>query len=132
MDKVSNILDLGSVRSLLLKAASDDQYYTQEERMNLYRFVDKLSDSDAFEGIVNKAFSEVKNKTKLSIDSNLQSRTPIRLNCGFELVPVGSTNWELVLNGSEFLVSLNKATARKIALDINVAFNIKHHQQVTK
>lgn len=96
------------------------------DRILMYRFLDKLSDADTFENVVNKEFSTIKRKTwKDAIEKSIADRKEIVLKCGFCLLPTGASNWELYLNNELFLDQLDKKIAYNIAMDINSAFLIK-------
>jgi hypothetical protein len=123
--KIKKDLDLDNVRKILLELI-DDLNYNLYDRIEIYRFLYKLSNSENFGVIVNKQFSAIRLKLeKTEIDEKLNSRNPIFMKCGFMLKPVQETNWELYLNNELFLDSLDKKIARKIAFDINVAFFTK-------
>lgn len=96
------------------------------DRILMYRFLDKLSDTEAFEAIVNREFSMIKrNLWKNEVENCIADRKEVILKCGFCLVPSGMSNWELYLNNELFLDQLDKKIAFKIAMDINSAFLIK-------
>lgn len=123
--KIRKEININNVKNLILEII-DDLNYSLTDRMELYRFINKLSDSENFEVTVNRQLSALKLKNdKEFINSSIDSRKDIFLKCGFLLKPVQETNWELFLNNESFLDQLDKNLARKIALDINVAFLIK-------
>ena len=123
--KIKKKLNFDNVRKVLLDLI-EDLNYDLNDRIEVYRFLHKLADSENFEVIVNKQFSAIKLKLeKEEIDNALNSRENIFMKCGFMLKPVQEKNWELYFNNEIFLSSLDKKIARKIAFDINVAFSIK-------
>jgi hypothetical protein len=127
--KIKKELNLDNVRKILLKLI-DDYNYNLNDRIEIYRFFHKLTDSESFEVIVNRQFSALKLKLeKAGIEEALNSRKPFFMKCGFILKPVQEVSWELYLNNEIFLDSLDKKIARKIAFDINVAFFIKASRQ---
>lgn len=100
-----------------------------EDRLAIYRFLSKLSDTEEFELQVNREFSAYKLKNKKdTIEEKLRERSDIDLMCGFSLHPYQQTNWQLFLHDELFLDSLDFKIARRIAFDINIAFNIKAGQ----
>lgn len=125
---IKKTFSLNKVRDVLAKVMNDPSY-TLEEKILIYRFRDKLTDTESFELRVNREFSAIQLKTeKDGVDKAIWERTPIYLPCGFYLKPVQETNWELYLNDEIFLKQLDQKIARRIALDINVAFSIKAAQ----
>lgn len=100
-----------------------------DDRLAIYRFLNKLSDTEEFELQVNREFSAYKLKNrKDQIEDALRERKDLELMCGFSLHPYKVTNWQLYLNDELFLDSLDFKIARRIAFDINTAFNIKAAQ----
>jgi len=127
--KIKRELNFDKVRKTLLEFI-EDLNYNLNDRIEVYRFLHKLSDSEKFGALVNRNFSASKLKLeKKGIDEALNSRKSLFMKCGFMLKPVHDINWELYLNNELFLNSLDKEIARKIAFDINVAYSIKASQQ---
>jgi len=122
---IQKSINLRKVYSILNEMISNPEF-SAEDRLLLYRFLDKLSDTDAFENVVNRKFSIIKRKSwKSAIEKCITDRSEIVLKCGFCLLPSGVSNWELYLNNELFLDQLDKKIAYNIAMDINVAFLIK-------
>lgn len=119
------IIDLNLVYNILTKAIEGEEL-TYFERVMLYRFKDKLTDSESFEFTTNRTFSGLQLKfEKDRIEDLLNERLPINLHCNFTLKPVDKTNWELYQGESLFLDKLDTKLARRIAYDINVAIGIQ-------
>jgi hypothetical protein len=124
--KIKKEISLSRVRRILLELI-DDLNYDLNDRIEIYRFFHKISNSESFEVIINKHFSALKLKLEKSgIEEALNSRKNLFMKCGFMLKPVQETNWELYLNNELFLDSLDIKIAKKIAFDINVAYFIKY------
>jgi len=99
---------------------------TESDRLILYRFKDKLTDSEKFEFTVNKEFSRIQLKElKDEIEYLIDNRFKVVLKMGFELVPYAEVNWKLMHYGNIYLDNLDTKLARRIAYDINVAIKIK-------
>lgn len=88
----------------ILDKAISGMVLTDEDRLMLYRFKDKLTDSESFEFTVNRLFNGYQLKTwKDIVERFLNERRTIRLMCDFYLIPVGDTNWVLKCNDQDFL-----------------------------
>ncbi len=123
--KIDRAFNLSELRSLLMDLINDP-HLPMTNRILLYRFLDKITDSDKFSLRVNKEFSALNLKMdKNRINDSIVNRNPINLNCDFYLKPVQTTNWELHWNNRLFLSKLDAKIARRIAFDINAAFAIK-------
>jgi hypothetical protein len=123
--KIKKEINLGKVRKILLDFI-EDLNYNLNDRIEIYRFLHKLSDSENFEIVVNKQLSGLKMKLEsCDVEEAINSRKKFFMRCGFMLKPVQGDSWELYQNNELFLDSLDKKVARKIAFDINVAYVIK-------
>lgn len=118
----------------LLKGLTQCNMLPFESRVLLYRFLDKLADSEEFELKMNREFSAIKLiEDKDAIQNNIKNKIAIILGCGFILIPdeVGD-NWHLQQESDLFLSDLTPEEAKRIALDINVAFLMKATQRRPK
>lgn len=126
--KINKNISLPKVYKIL-ESYCKDLSHPLEDRMMIYRFLNKLSDTEDFELKVNREFSAYKLKNKKdAIEDAIINRVDIQLPCEFVLHPVKITNWQLYWNDELFLDSLDPKIARRIAYDINVAFAIKVSQ----
>lgn len=126
--KITKNISLNRVYKLFESLIADN-HLSLDDRVLLYRFLNKLTDTEEFELHVNREFSAHKLKTKKdNIEMLLSQREEINLPCEFVLQPYKSTNWQLYWNDELFLDSLDLKIARRIAFDINVAFSIKASQ----
>jgi hypothetical protein len=121
---IDRYVNLKSVWTVLDKI-SNGFNLTEDERILIYRFKDKLTDSSKFESDTNREFSRLQLlKRKDAIEAKLVERSVIHLNCKFSLVPQ-KDYWSVYVGTDEWLTKLDDNLARRIAYDINVAFKIK-------
>lgn len=125
-------IDFKKVYSILSELL-DNQSLPLTDRILLYRFVDKLKDSEKFEGLVNRNFNALYLlQEKDGINESIENNKSIFLPCRFYLKPIGNDNWELYLDNSLFLDKLSAQLARKISKDINIAYLIKSRRKLSQ
>lgn len=130
--KINKNINLVKTYKILENFITDNSQ-PYEDRLTIYRFLNKLTDTEDFELRVNREFSAYKLKNKKDeIEMNINKRVEINLSCGFSLVPYRADSWKLYLDDELFLESLDARIAKRIAYDINVAFSIKHSQLFRK
>jgi hypothetical protein len=101
--KIKKEMDIHNIRKILLELIKDLNY-NLNDRIEIYRFLDKISTSNEFGVLVNKRFSLIKLKfEKKKIEEAINSRKNFFMECGFMLKPVYENKWELYLNNELFL-----------------------------
>lgn len=107
------------------------------QRIELKRFIQKLSESSSFLNIINQAFSN--QERKLFSDNIKKAFTgKVRLTRNsFIEYNTKKKNWELYFNDDKgnkeiFLDDLNWTLVKNIMIDLNVAFLIKAKRNETK
>lgn len=115
-------IDFNVLYEVLCKAGD-----TNEEKLLIRKFMDKLTDSKEFSSIASEELKKCVKSTKsrTQIISLINKRSAIDLVPGYmKIVPEGKDNWTVMLGGRTLVDSLNKRIAIKVCEDINVAFNI--------
>ena len=122
IDKNINLIEVYEVLNKFIHTNSNPL----TERLSIYRFLNKLSDTEEFELRVNREFSAYKLKNQKDKYLKLiEERQEIQLPCEFTLVPYQLTNWRLYWKDDLFLDSFDESLAKRIAFDINVAYAVK-------
>lgn len=122
IDKNINLIEVYEVLNKFIHTNSNPL----TERLSIYRFLNKLSDTEEFELRVNREFSAYKLKNQKDKYLKLiEDRKEIQLPCEFTLVPYQLTNWRLYWKDDLFLDSFDESLAKRIAFDINVAYAVK-------
>lgn len=122
VDKNINLIEVYEILNKFIHTNSNPL----NERLSIYRFLNKLSDTEEFELRVNREFSAYKLKNQKDKYLKLiEDRKEIQLPCEFTLVPYQLTNWKLYWKDDLFLDSFDESLAKRIVFDINVAYAVK-------
>lgn len=129
--KLARILNLSDFYDLMVKKVIPD-IGDDDDRLAVARFVDKISDSDAFVQKVHQIFNSRKMAEIRELTDQIQCREVIQIPSlpQFEIRPEGPTNWTLYHNNQVFLSDLSDKLVRKILIDINAAILIKCNRLV--
>jgi len=121
--EITSKIDLKRVMDSLDKAINGE-LLSKVEKLDLYRFRDKLTVSEDFSKLVNKDFSGIVMKYSYEeVSKKLKAGKNVVLLNDFELRYKGGY-WDLYRDGSLFLNNLDYKLAKKISRDINVAILI--------
>lgn len=121
----SERIDFTESYNLLMKLSTSS---TPEDNLLLRRFIDKVSDSTKFCTKMKDHFRGIKlsRNSGESIYAPIINREVIELHPGLILTPVGNYSWKLTLPDGTVIDRLSSQLARRILLDINIAFSIKN------
>lgn len=96
-----------------------------DARLYLWRFMDKISDSDKFAQKTHEVFNQKKMGQAYEKINQISKREVIQLVIPeFKLVPK-EQSWTLYFNDEVWLTDLDNKLAKKVIIDINAAYAIK-------
>ena len=126
MDNCKTYIDLESLYSILSNIIENNYSPTDDEKVLLKRFIDKVADSENFALSTNYAFHRYKTLQVSTYNEKLIGREELYIGSDFVLHPRtdNKVNWYLTYKGELVLDELDTKLARKIATDINVAMKI--------
>ena len=126
MDICKTYIDLESLYSILSNIIENNYSPTDDEKVLLKRFIDKMADSENFALSTNYAFHKYKMLQVSAYNEKLIGREELYIGSDFVLHPRtdNKVNWYLTYKGELVLDELDTKLARKIATDINVAMKI--------
>ena len=126
MDNCKTYIALVSLSTLLSNIIENNYSPTDDEKVLLKRFIDKVADSENFALSTNYAFHRYKTLQVSTYNEKLIGREELYIGSDFVLHPRtdNKVNWYLTYKGELVLDELDTKLARKIATDINVAMKI--------
>ena len=125
-NNITAFINTEELFNILSGIIENDYRPTDDEKILLKRFIDKIADSENFALKVNTIFHKYKSLQNSPIKDKIQAREDVNIGCDFELRPRtdNRVNWYLTHKGEILLDELDTKLARKIASDINVAIKI--------